>query len=79
MKDSLDKILSTVERISFTLIALYVAIFLINFSMKVNPGGYGESLLSALSILFALSGMFLLFLVVVNFLTSGFSKQKERD
>lgn len=75
--NSIDKILATVERIAFTIIALYVAIFLLNFSITVNPIGYGQSLIGALAVLFALGGTFLLFLVVVNFLTSGLPRDKK--
>ena len=78
MDDSLGRILSTVERITFSLIALYIAVFLINFSVKVAPQGYGEQLLSGLSVIFAIGGIFLFFLVVVNFINLALSTQKKR-
>lgn len=78
MEDSLEKILATVERIAFTLIALYVAIFLLNFSISLTPSGYSQSILSAFAVIFALAGIFLLFLVVVNFLSSGLPREKKK-
>lgn len=77
MGDSLDKILATVERISFTLIAIYVALYLINLSLTVSPQGYSQTLLGGLTVIFALGGLFLLFIVVANFLNSVLIKRKK--
>lgn len=77
MTESLDKILSTAERIAFSLIALYIAVYLINLSATLDPTGYGHMLLGALTIIFAIAGLFILFLVLVNFLNLGLFRNRK--
>lgn len=64
MPENLDRILATVEKIAFTAIAVYVAIFLMSFGASHDSLGYGKELLGGLTIILILAGAFLLVWVV---------------
>lgn len=76
MNESLDRILVTVERIAFTAIALYAAIFLITFGVSTDPSGYGRTLMGGLTVIFILAGVFLLVWVVATSINQAGNREK---
>lgn len=77
MNDSLDKVLKTVERISFTIIAFVVAAYLISTASNITPEGYGRTLLEGLSVFFVIGGIILLIWVVYNSINYGHPERAE--
>lgn len=75
MEGDLERILRTVEHISFSAIALFAAVFLINTAMNLGPGTYARSLLNGISIYMILGAVILLLWVAFN--VFSFSRPSE--
>lgn len=78
LNESLDKVLKTVERISFTVIAFAVAVYLISTAAYISPSGYGKTLLEGVSVYFVVGGIILLIWVVYNSINYGHTERAER-
>lgn len=66
METELEKILRTIEKISFTVIGLFAAIFLINTVVNLGPGSYGRTLLDGISIYMIFGAVVILLWVSYN-------------
>lgn len=66
VKTDLEKILKTVERISFSVIGLMAAFFLLNTVVNLGPGTYGRELLNGVSIYLTIGSFFILLWVLYN-------------
>lgn len=69
MNEEIERILSLVERISFTVIALVVAIYLLNTVLALGQGSYGMALLNGISVIYVAGATILLLWVVANALS----------
>ena len=69
MDNILEKVLKSVERISFTIVGLIAAIYLLNTVLLLGTGNYGRILLEGLSVFFVIGAVILLLWVAYNVFT----------
>lgn len=64
--DRFERTLKLAERISFNVIALVVAIYLLNTVVELGQGSYGMSLLNGISVFYVVGATVLLLWVAAN-------------
>lgn len=78
VESNLEKILKTVERISFSIIGLLTALFLLNTVLNLGPGTYGRTLLQGLSVFLAIGAVILFLWVAYNVFTYSRPEVKKK-
>lgn len=67
----MDRILSTVERITFNVILLAAALFMLNLVVSLAPDTWGRTLVSGISIFLVIGALVLIIWVFSNAISAS--------